>query len=192
MQHPTRFSQCFLSGPATPNTRSYHTTRKPKLLNPGSQTHCFSIHGNQMIVSPVSVLLSRCRPPTIARPIIPVVIPPFDCMFWRRTKSHIRKKVFKPLPSFTNFDPPAPVIFPASLLWIPATIPHNTPNPVFYRFPHSVSFSPFSLARNNSGVDCLKKFDVFRHIGFSGSRFLLGGGCRNHSVCFGHSIESIK
>src|SRR5487761_537085 len=71
------------------------------IVNQGEQP---PIMLDQDITAPISRLLRHCRPVAVVRRVWAVVITPFDLMFRRWHRPHIRHKHFKIVPRITDQD----------------------------------------------------------------------------------------
>src|SRR6266850_761467 len=84
------------------------------------------------LVTSIGVLLALRLPLAVIRLITFFVIYSSDgCPRWTRT--HIRKKVLKYVPSLADFNSSTAIFFIARCIWIHATLTHRTPRYVLRR-----------------------------------------------------------
>lgn len=115
-----------------------------QFTRPQSKRLSFSLKGVHHIVSPVIRLLSLCRPTTIFRRVIPVVVNSVERVFWRGTCAHIGVKIYKGFsPTVANGNSSAS-IQTISLVGNPITAPkHSTPSGMFLCITHAVLGTAF-------------------------------------------------
>ncbi len=86
---------------------------------------------NENIRDPVVCLLSSCRPSTIARFIVPIVISSVKRMFGTWFLAHVSKEVLEQTPPFAHRDPAAAIEFRGRIRWVVASLFHAGPCAIF-------------------------------------------------------------
>lgn len=78
---------------------------------PRSEWKRFAEGNDKSRAAPITRLFGSRRPAAVTRFVVTVIVAAFDLMLWRRSFSHIRKKVFEAFPSLAHNDPSSAVIW---------------------------------------------------------------------------------
>lgn len=96
-----------------------------------------------MIRSGVVDLLLACRPPTIVRGVIAIVVNSVDAVLARWSLAHVFKKILEGMPSLANGYASSAVIEILGMVGIRASISYSSPRIVGWRIAHSVRLCLF-------------------------------------------------
>lgn len=107
-------------------------------LGPFGQDHSFATESQTMITRTISLLLFRCRPLAVFRRVSKIIIDALKRQSCGRI-AHVGVKVFKTLPAVTDRNAASTIAMKFSIVRIPTTPNHRTPNPVSLSRRHSMS-----------------------------------------------------
>lgn len=96
---------------ASPYSSSNSRMRSPKNTAPFSQYLCFTTNSNSLVIPFISGLHRICRPSTIQRFVIPIIVYSIYGIIRRWTRTHIIKKISEALPSFAQRYSTTRIIF---------------------------------------------------------------------------------
>ena len=175
------------------STRSCHFIRRPsrniKYFTPFSDTKTSVLYGNKMIKSGISCLLS-CRFPTaISWHVISIVVDAANRMFFRRTSSNVREKLFKTVaPLLANSNSATSIIRIFGIVGIVAAKFKSRPCRIFRRSCHAMCSIVSVLAQKVCG--CFSCKAPATECGFSN----IGSGGNSEistiTLAFPHGITS--
>lgn len=115
---------------AVPSCRVTHAEQ----FNPITQAMAFPKQGDNTISSRIGGLLFSCAPLAITRLVIAIIVTSIYGMLSGWRISHICKKAFKVIPSFTHLNPASSVIVVCGIILILTSLEHSMPN-----FPDSIT-----------------------------------------------------
>lgn len=106
----------------------------------------------------VGLLFAR-GPSAIRRGVISVIINTINAFAFGR-QIHILKKVFKFIPSLTNFNSATSIVLKSFIKGIVTSIKHGTPNFIYFCFRHSMGFASstrqFAIqTATRMGISCI-------------------------------------
>src|ERR1700749_3089486 len=101
--------------------------RQSEITTPLGKSLCFALKRQPSVVSAVIILLYVCGPATILGRVAQAIVDSFKC-FAGWAFAHVRKKVLKRVPSFTQGDAASSVSGISPVRGFPASISHSSPD----------------------------------------------------------------
>ena len=105
----------------------------------------FTVDVEKNVFSSIVGLFKACPPYAIIRVIPLAVVNSFYGKVVSRFITHVRKEIFKRIPSFTNFYTPISVIRELFIGWVVTPLFHAHPNGIFWRVGTTVDCKSFNI-----------------------------------------------
>lgn len=125
-----RRGQCVLGRPSILESFENSSGAKPQDLSPFRNGHTATVVAQKSVVAFVPRLFCACRPATVGRFIMTVIIDAIYLVGWAWNWPHVERKLMELFPSLADMNAPSSISSKILVRWSVAPVHHVRPNGV--------------------------------------------------------------